>query len=119
MLASSASESELKALRSALNADDAITTATSASDADAAKPAPDLLQAALDRADLRADDVVFVGDAVWDGIAVSKAGITFIGLTCGGTTADELREAGAVEVFTDPAELRNSFDTSRLGRLLT
>lgn len=105
VLASSASAGELAALRAALDADDAITEATSSSDAEAGKPAPDILQAALDSSGLPAENVVFVGDAVWDGHAAGKLGIPFIGVTCGGTSEAELREAGAVAVYPDPVRL--------------
>ena len=117
VLASSASEEELSALTSVLDADQAIDTATSSSDAESGKPAPDILQAALDQSGLAADRVVFVGDAVWDGKAAQHADIVFIGLTCGGTPAVELREAGAVEVWDDPAHLLANLDQSALGRL--
>jgi len=117
VLASSASEEELAALTSALDADDAITEATSSADADAGKPAPDILQAALEQTGLAAERVVFVGDAVWDGEAAQRAGVTFVGLTCGGTPESELRAAGAVEVWRDPAELKEHFADSALGKL--
>ena len=117
VLASSASDDELNALRSALDADDAITTATSSDDADEGKPEPDILQAALDRSGLAPERVVFVGDAVWDGHAAQRAGVTFIGLTCGGTPADALRGAGAVEIWTDPADLLAHLDKSAIGDL--
>lgn len=110
VLASSASADELAALRSALDADDAISEATSSSDAEAGKPAPDIMQAALDRSGLTAERVLFVGDAVWDGQAAGKLDITFVGLTCGGTGADELREAGAVAIYRDPAALVHDLD---------
>jgi HAD superfamily hydrolase (TIGR01509 family) len=110
VLASSASADELAALRAALDADDAIAQATSSSDAEAGKPAPDILQAALDSGGLRAEHVVFVGDAVWDGHAAGRLGIPFVALTCGGTGASELREAGAVAVHADPAELLGDLD---------
>jgi HAD superfamily hydrolase (TIGR01509 family) len=117
VLASSASSEELDALRRALDADDAIFAATSSSDADAGKPRPDILQAALDEADLAPDRVVFVGDAVWDGAAAAKAGVAFIALTCGGTTGPQLREAGALEVWRNPAELLERIAESRLDRV--
>ena len=110
VLASSASADELSALRSALDADDAITGATSSSDAESGKPAPDILQAALDSSGLRPEHVVFVGDAVWDGHACGPLDIPFVGLTCGGTSASELRAAGAVAVYPDPAELLRDLD---------
>ncbi|HEY2296969.1 MAG TPA: HAD family hydrolase [Jatrophihabitans sp.] len=117
VLASSASADELAALRQALDADDVIDTATSSSDAEAGKPNPSVLQAALDQSSLSPDRVVFIGDAVWDGIAAEKAGVTFIAVTCGGTSAGDLREAGAVEVYRDPAELLAAIDDSAIGRL--
>jgi HAD superfamily hydrolase (TIGR01509 family) len=118
VLASSASSEELEELRSTLDVDDAIDVATTADDADASKPHPDILQVALDRSGLAADQAVFVGDAVWDGVAAQRSGITFLGVTCGGTPAADLREAGAVEVYRDPADLLASFDESAIGRLL-
>ncbi len=116
VLASSAADPELDALRSALDADDAIKAATSSNDAEEGKPAPDILQAALDESGLSADQVVFVGDAVWDGRAAERAGITFVGVTCGGTPAEDLRAAGAVEVWDDPADVLANFDASALSR---
>jgi HAD superfamily hydrolase (TIGR01509 family) len=117
VLASSASEQELSALTSALDADDAVVATTSSSDADAGKPEPDILQAALEQSGLAADRVVFVGDAVWDGYAAQRAGVTFLGLTCGGTPAAELRRAGAVEVWDDPADLLDHLDSSAIASL--
>ena len=114
VLASSASEEELGALRSALGADDWIDVATGSADADVGKPHPDILQAALDRAELSAAGVVFVGDAIWDGQACGRLGIPFVGVTCGGTSEAELRENGAVEVWRDPAELLAELAHSRV-----
>ncbi len=117
VLASSASEDELGVLCSVLAADDAIATATSASDAEAGKPRPDILQAALEQSGLDADRVVFVGDSVWDGAAAARAGVPFVALTCGGTPAAQLREAGAVEVWRDPADLLDGWADSALDLL--
>jgi HAD superfamily hydrolase (TIGR01509 family) len=105
VLASSAKENELGQLRRVLDADDVIHAATSSSDAKQSKPAPDILQAALDQSDVDAANCVFVGDAVWDVQAAAKLDIPCIGLTCGGTSAAELTEAGAVATYDDPAAL--------------
>jgi len=117
VLASSASAEELAELRATLDADDAVSAATSSDDADAGKPAPDILRVALDRTGLAPDRAVFVGDSVWDGQAAARAGMTFVGLTCGGTSEAELREAGAAEVWRDPAGLLAGIGHSRLTRL--
>lgn len=117
VLASSASGPELEALLSALDADDAITVATSSSDASEGKPAPDIIQTALDRSELRLDRAVFVGDAVWDGWSSRRAKVPFVALTCGGTPDQELRDCGAVEVWRDPTDLLNNIQTSAIGAL--
>jgi HAD superfamily hydrolase (TIGR01509 family) len=105
VLASSAKEAELKRLRRVLDADDVISAATSSADAENSKPAPDILQAALDQSDVDPDNCVFVGDAVWDVKAAGKLDIPCIGLECGGTSGAELTDAGAVATFRDPAAL--------------
>ena len=105
VLASSSKKHELQLLRRVLDADDVITAATSSADADQSKPAPDILQAALDQSDIDPQHCVFVGDAVWDVEAAGRLEIPCIGLACGGTSAAELEDAGAVATYRDPAEL--------------
>jgi phosphoglycolate phosphatase-like HAD superfamily hydrolase len=119
VLASSASERELTVLRSALDAEDAITCATSSSDAKAGKPAPDILLVALRRAGLSAAAAALSGDSVWDAAAAQDAGLPFIGLTCGGTSQAELQLAGAVEVHADPSALLSRIRVSRIAGLGT
>jgi HAD superfamily hydrolase (TIGR01509 family) len=108
VLASSASPRDFPALRAALAADDAIEAVTSAGDVDRSKPAPDLVDAALKKADVPADGAVFVGDTVWDVRACQRAGVPCIGLLSGGIDAAELTAAGAIAIFADPAALLES-----------
>jgi HAD superfamily hydrolase (TIGR01509 family) len=117
VLASSASSEELTMLRSVIDADDVISAATGKNDADAGKPQPDIVQVALQKSGVAADRAVFVGDATWDGVAAGRAGLPFVGVTCGGTSEGELRSAGAVEVWRDPAQLVERFDDAVLGRV--
>jgi HAD superfamily hydrolase (TIGR01509 family) len=105
VLASSSKGGELTQLRRVIDADEVITAATSSADAEQSKPAPDILQAALDQSDVDAARSVFVGDSVWDVQAAAKLDIPCIGLACGGTSAAELSEAGAVATYKDPADL--------------
>jgi HAD superfamily hydrolase (TIGR01509 family) len=116
VLASSAQERELAALRAAIDADDAVTGTTSADDAPRSKPAPDIVGAALAGAGARPEEAVFIGDAVWDAYAAAKAGVACIGVTCGGTSGAELIEAGMAEVYEDPADLVAQLDRSLIGR---
>jgi HAD superfamily hydrolase (TIGR01509 family) len=115
ILASSAGPRELAVLREVLDADDAIDDATSAGDVDASKPAPDLVEVALEKAGSRPRDAVFVGDAVWDARACVTAGVPCVGLLTGGTSEAELLDAGAIRVFGGPADLLDGFPGRLLG----
>jgi HAD superfamily hydrolase (TIGR01509 family) len=114
VLASSAAPEELGILRSILDIDDAVTAITSAGDVAAAKPAPDLVYVALQRAGATADRAVFVGDTVWDVQASGKAGVPCVGVLSGGISAGELTEAGAVAVYDDCRALLRGLDASPL-----
>jgi HAD superfamily hydrolase (TIGR01509 family) len=109
VLASSADEREFNALRAALDAEDAIDAATFSGDVDHSKPAPDIVQVALDRAGVPPDQAVFVGDTVWDVQACRKAGVRCICFGTGGIGRDELCAAGADQVYDGPAELLERF----------
>ena len=116
-LASSARQRDLEVLRAVIGADAVIDAATSSADAKESKPAPDILVAALNAVGVQASDAVYVGDAVWDIYAAGKLDIPAIGLTCGGTSGAELRDAGAVEIYTSPRELLENLGDSAIGRL--
>ncbi|HWG15507.1 MAG TPA: HAD family hydrolase [Streptosporangiaceae bacterium] len=112
VLASSADVREFEVLKATLDADDAIDAATSSGDVEQSKPAPDLVQVALDKAQVAPDAAVFVGDTVWDVQACAKAGVACIGLLSGGISREELLGAGAVEVHGDPAALLETLRTA-------
>lgn len=116
VLATSAPPNELELLRRTLDVEDAIATLTSAEDVESAKPSPDIVQIALQRADAEADEAVFVGDTVWDVEAAGRAGVPTIGLRSGGVSEGELRDAGAVAVYDDVAHLLAELDESPLRR---
>ncbi|MGN6246218.1 MAG: HAD family hydrolase [Motilibacteraceae bacterium] len=114
VLASSAQPDELAELQRVLDAGDAVAAATSSGDAETSKPAPDLVQAALERGGVDPERTCFVGDSVWDVEAAARAGIPCIGVTCGGTSDAELTGAGAVEVHDDPEHLLENLGSSVL-----
>lgn len=72
-------------------------------DAEASKPAPEIISVAAQR--IGADSAVVVGDAVWDVESAARAGLRCVGLRSGGISGDELLEAGAVAVYDDPQDL--------------
>jgi HAD superfamily hydrolase (TIGR01509 family) len=67
------------------------------------KPAPDLVERAMERAGSKR--AFLVGDAVWDVESAARAGIPCVGLLTGGYSAAELRDAGAVAVHDTPREV--------------
>lgn len=118
VLATSASPVELQALRTALDVEDALATVTSSADAEAAKPEPDIIEAALAQSGADASRAVMVGDSVWDVKAAAKAGLPCIGVCSGGISEAELRDAGAVEVYHDVADLAGHLDDGVIAKLL-
>ncbi len=112
MLASSASEREMRALRDALDAEDVVTTATSAGDAEQSKPAPDILQIALEHGKVAPEAAIFVGDTVWTCRHARRLGSTASRSSPVGASRAELREVGAVKVYQGPAELLESLQDS-------
>ena len=86
---------------------DAITTK---SDVEASKPEADVLEAALDRLDARAEEAVLIGDTIYDFEAASRAGVRGIGVTTWVWSADDLRRAGASRVYPDLTALLADLD---------
>ena len=71
-----------------------------------AKPAPDLLLLAARQLGVEPGRCWGIGDSTWDMRAAVAGGITAIGVTAGSAvSADDLREAGASEVFASLEEL--------------
>jgi len=116
ILASSAGEAESGILRGVIDAEDAIDAATFAGDVASSKPAPDLVQVALEKAGVPAEQALFVGDTVWDVQASGKAGVSCIGLLSGGISREELADAGAAQVYDGPADLLAALSRSLIGQ---
>lgn len=117
VLATSAPEDELSILREVLASDDLVSAATSSNDVDTAKPQPDIVQVALDRAGVDTDHAVFVGDTVWDVEACERAGVPTIAVLSGGVSRGELETAGAQAVFENPRDVCDHLDSTAIGTL--
>jgi HAD superfamily hydrolase (TIGR01509 family) len=70
-----------------------------------AKPDPDLFIAAAEKLGMSIGTAVVVGDSIWDMLAAIHCRALGVGLLSGGYGADELRKAGAIRVYEDPADL--------------
>lgn len=117
VLATSAPEEELATLRDLLDVEDIVSVVTSSEDAEVAKPSPDIIGVALDRAGVDAEGAVMIGDSVWDMLAAGRMGVACIGVRSGGISEAELRDAGAEIVYDDPADLVEHLDDSPIARL--
>lgn len=116
VLATSGKEHDLEWMLPAIGTEDAFAGATTSSDVEEGKPDPDLLSGAMEKFGLDPERTVAIGDTVWDVKAAARAGIPCVALTCGGISEAELREAGAVEVYDDPADLLARLDDSLVAR---
>lgn len=70
-------------------------------DVEHSKPHPEPVERALSR--VGAAGGFMLGDAPWDARAATAAGVPCVGVRTGGFAAVDLREAGMVEVWEDPA----------------
>lgn len=89
---------------------DDVDRVVTASDAEASKPDPDLVVAAVAKLDVERDACVMIGDTPHDGEACRRAGVAFVGVLCGGNSEATLRAAGARDVWRDPADLLAHLD---------
>jgi HAD superfamily hydrolase (TIGR01509 family) len=113
VLSSSAKADEVDHYLDLLDARDLVDGWTTSADVEATKPAPDLIEAGLEKAGTR--DAVMVGDSTWDVLAAKRAGIETVAVLTGGFSVEELEEAGAVAVFESVAELRERRAETPLG----
>jgi HAD superfamily hydrolase (TIGR01549 family) len=105
VLASSAKEGEVERYLDLLDARDLVSAWTTSADVERTKPAPDLVRAALDKAEGDGPRLM-IGDSVWDVRSASAAGVPTLAVLTGGFSDAELREAGAAEVVRSIEEIR-------------
>ncbi|GAA1289668.1 HAD family hydrolase [Saccharothrix xinjiangensis] len=79
---------------------------TSSDDVEESKPAPDLVEVALEQVDRDGGRAVVIGDSVWDCDAALRAGLPVVCLRTGGFGEVELRERGASAVYEELDQLR-------------
>jgi HAD superfamily hydrolase (TIGR01509 family) len=112
VVATSASEEDLEGLLKQAGIEDLIDNAANSDDAEESKPAPDIVDAALQRARTRPGEAIMIGDTPYDIAAAMRAGVPIIGFLSGGWEAEELR--GAIAVYEGPAHLLSEYSSSPL-----
>jgi phosphoglycolate phosphatase-like HAD superfamily hydrolase len=110
--ASSAKREELEPLLRVADADLLMDDKTSSDDAERSKPDPDIVQAALARAQASASEAVMIGDTPYDVEAARRAGVRIIAFRCGGWADEDLR--GAVAIYDGPWDLLEKLEQSPL-----
>ncbi|MFL5822860.1 MAG: HAD family hydrolase [Solirubrobacteraceae bacterium] len=113
VLASSAKNDEVDHYLDLLEARDLADAWTTSADVEATKPEPDLVKAALERADADGD-AVMVGDTPWDVKAAGRTGVDTLAVLTGGFAIEELTESGAAAVFQSVADLCDRLDETPL-----
>jgi HAD superfamily hydrolase (TIGR01509 family) len=84
---------------------------TTSEDVESTKPAPDLLQVALKKLGEPIDaPSILIGDSVYDVEAGKNAGMPSIVVRSGGFGDDELRDAGALDIFDTPGDIAAALD---------
>jgi HAD superfamily hydrolase (TIGR01509 family) len=103
VMASSGKPHHVERYAELIQAGDLADAWVSSGDVEQTKPAPDLLQVAMERIGARA--AVVVGDSVWDCRAAARVGLPSVAVRTGGFSNEELREAGATSVYESVDEL--------------
>jgi HAD superfamily hydrolase (TIGR01549 family) len=113
VLASSAKPDEVDHYLDLLDARELADAWTTSGDVEQTKPAPDLVESALDK--VGGGPAVMVGDSVYDCEAAHRAGVETIAVLTGGFSDSELLKAGARIVFASIVELRERLSWTPLG----
>jgi HAD superfamily hydrolase (TIGR01509 family) len=118
-LASSGKKDEVEQYEKIAGIDDLIkdVETTSSDDVEHSKPDPDIFHAALRKlGKIPTDEVIAVGDTPYDAEAAGKAGLRTIGMLCGGFPEADLRAAGCIAIYRDPADLLEHYESSPIAR---
>lgn len=116
IIASSAKSEELKILLKAAQLDDLLqeNEATTSDDAEASKPAPDIVEVALSKIKLSPSEVVMLADTPYDIQSAGGAEVGVIALRSGGFDDSQLTDALAI--YDSPADLLAHYDQSPLAK---
>jgi HAD superfamily hydrolase (TIGR01509 family) len=110
VVATSADEEEMRGLVKVAEAEDLLDEQTSSSDAKNSKPDPDIVRAALGRAEARPEEALMLGDTPYDVEASTRAGVRVIAVRSGGWNDQNL--TGAIAIYDDVADLLAHYESS-------
>ncbi len=115
VLASSAVEDEVEHYKQIAGIEELIENETSADETERSKPYPDIFAVALKKAGNPSPaEAIVIGDTPYDAQAAGKLDLPMIGLLSGGFAEAELRGAGCIAIYRDPADLLAHYSHSPL-----
>jgi HAD superfamily hydrolase (TIGR01549 family) len=115
VLGSSAKKSELEEYKKIAQIEDLSDADTCSDEADRSKPHPDIFLIALKKlGNPSPHSVLAVGDTPYDAEAARKAGILAAGVLCGGFPEKDLRAAGCMAIYQDPADILTHYESGPL-----
>ncbi len=118
VLATSGAPEDVEDFLGTLDVRDALHAVVNSGDVERSKPAPDIVQAALEAAGVPAERAVMVGDTVYDVRAARAAGVACVALLAGGIGEQELRQERPAAVYGNCSDLLDDLDASPVGALL-
>ena len=65
---------------------------------------------------VEASEEVYVGQTPYDAEAANKIGLRTIGVLCGGFPEEELRAAGCLSIYQDPADLLARYEETLIAQ---
>jgi len=113
-MASSAGKEELDQYLNIVGIAGLIDKKTTSDDAEKSKPEPDIFLAALGKLGLPPEQTIALGDTPWDAQSAGRAGVRTIGVESGGWAAEDLRQAGCIEVYRDASDMLSRLKESKL-----
>ncbi len=114
-LASSAKAQELQTYKKIADIEDMIDIETTSEDAEKSKPHPDIFEAAIKKLEgIAPADMIVIGDTPYDAQAAAKAQLATIGVLCGGFAEADLKSAGCVRIYRDPADILDHYTSAIL-----
>lgn len=116
VLASSAKDHEVDHYLDLLKVRDTVDAWTTSADVENTKPAPDLVESALEKMDVK--EAVLIGDSTFDIEAANRADIPTLAVLTGGFSDKELVEAGAIDVFVSIEALRRKIRAESLSTIV-
>ena len=110
VVATSATQAEVRALLAICDGQSLAGDATTSDDAERSKPDPDIIVSALRKSGSPASRAIMIGDTPYDIEAAGRAGLETIAFRCGGWSDEDLRSA--IAIYGDPRELLERMDQS-------